>query len=126
MKKKVCFFIVLLPLLLIGCSGGSYTITIGGLTSDSNSISGQYNSFSGNYFKKVTFEQGDLIHFDYSVSTKKGILAVKLLNSSGKVIEEINKDHTILITKKDTYKIRVEGKKHQGSFYVSWQKVSKK
>ena len=118
MKKQVWFFIALLPILLIGCSGGSYVISIGGLTSHSNSISGEYRSFSGYYFKEVTFDQGDSVHFDYSVSTKKGILTVKLLNSSGQVIEEINKDITIRITKKDTYKIRVEGKKHQGSFYV--------
>jgi predicted Zn-dependent protease len=116
----------LISFILTGCSGGSYAISIGQLTSSSNSISGEYRSFSGYYFKEVTFEKGDAIHFNYSVSTKKGTFSAKLMNSSGREVNEIRNDQTIEITKTDQYKVRVEGKKHKGSFYLSWNKVVKK
>lgn len=124
MIKKGWLSIAMFSLLLMGCSGGSYSIHNGKLTSSSNTISGEYGSFSGYYFKEVKFIKGDTINFHYSISTKKGSLSARLMNSSGKVINEITTDNTITITKEDTYKIRVEGRDHQGGFNLSWSNVS--
>lgn len=123
MYKKVLIPIVLVSVLLTGCTGGSYTIRIGELSSSSHSISGEYDLFSGYYFKEVKFAKGDTVQFTYSVSTEQGSLSARLLNSSGKVIKDITSDTTVLITKSDTYKVRVDGQKHQGNFNISWSRV---
>lgn len=123
MYKKLLISIVFVSVLLIGCSGGSYTVHIGELSSSSNSISGEYDRFSGYYFKEVKFAKGDTVQLTYSVSTEQGSLSARLLNSSGKVIKDITSDTTVQITKNDTYKVRVDGQKHQGNFNISWSRA---
>lgn len=120
MKTKLFLFIVLFSILLVGCTGGSYVITTGGVESSSNSISGNYSKFSGYFYKEVKFSKGDNINFTYLISTNDGKLSAKLIDSSGDVIEKITKDTTITIPKEDMYKIQVNAKDHKGSFIISW------
>ncbi|WP_462413597.1 hypothetical protein [Neobacillus sp. Marseille-QA0830] len=117
---KTWFVILFFSIFLVGCSGGSYAIRTGELTSSTNSMSGNYTKFTGYYFREVKFAKGDEIHFDYSVLTKSGSLAATVVDSSGKKIADIHDDETINIPKEDTYKIRVNGDGHKGSFNIMW------
>lgn len=123
MKKKLWLLIALFPILLMGCSAGSYVIKTGNLSSSSDSISGEYSKFSGHYYKKVKFEEGENITFSYSASTIDGKLSANLMDSSDKVIEEITDKMVITIPKKDTYKIQVEANNHKGSFSITWDEA---
>jgi hypothetical protein len=120
MKKKLWLILALVSFFLVGCSGGSYVIKTGGISSSSDSISGDYSKFSGNYYKEVKFEEGDKVSFSYLTTTKNGNLTANLLDSSDEVIENISDNLVITIPKKDTYKIQVEAGNHKGNFMISW------
>ncbi|QVK18714.1 hypothetical protein KHQ81_03105 [Mycoplasmatota bacterium] len=120
MKKLVMTFMLMISLLIIsGCSGGSYKITVGNLDTTSNSIQGSYKTFDGNYFKTVKLEEGDVIHFHFRETTKKGTIKAKLLLND-KVITMIEDDSEVTIDKKGSYKVKVYADNHGGTFTVSW------
>ena len=129
MKRKLLIAIPYLILiitaiifLISSCSGGSYRITIGHINSDSNSIEGSYNSFSGSYYRKIKLTEGDEIIINFKKQTKKGSLDAELISPEGNKIEIANesKNQSIIIKKSGTYKITVIGDGHEGNFIITW------
>ena len=124
MVKKfglLIFLIVFILLSLVGCTGGSYVITIGEIDSSKNHMSGDYKSFSGYYYKKVTLDNGESLTLTLLVETEKGELIAKVIDSDGNTVETLNTGDTVNLDQPDKYKFQVEGIKHKGSFTLSWE-----
>ena len=84
-------------------------------------MSGNYNSFSGYYFKKVKIKDGETLTVTFSVITEKGTLIAKVIDSDGKTIKTLNTGETVNINQPGQFKLQVEGEKHKGSFTLSWK-----
>ena len=124
MVKKfglLIFLTVLILLSLVGCTGGSYVITIGEIDSSKNHMSGDYNSFSGYYYKKVNLDDGESLSLTLSGVTENGELDAKVIDSDGNTVETLNIGDTANLDQPGDYKFQIEGKKHKGSFTLSWK-----
>jgi hypothetical protein len=123
MEKKLGLLLLTLFMFinLAGCSGGSYRITIGDIDSTKNNISGEYNSFSGHYFKNVTLSNGKALALKFVAETKKGELDAKVIDSDGNTVKTIEPGDTFDLEQPGKYKLQVEGEKHQGNFELSWE-----
>jgi hypothetical protein len=120
-RMGIFFLLGLMVLGLVGCSGGTYSIVSGSIQSSNNGLSGSYSSFSGHYYKKVKLEEGKTMRVSFTAETEKGSLAAKVIDSSGKTVETLKTGDTVKVNKPDQYKLQVEGKKHKGSFILSWK-----
>lgn len=123
MKKVTWLIAGLLSLLVTACSGGSYSILVGGLDSTPHSISGSYSSFSGHYFRTEKFTQGEHVLFQLASHTEGGSLTAELLTSSGQVVSTLTGERTIVIPQTNTYRIQVQGDHHHGDFMLTWSEV---
>lgn len=115
------FVTIFLSVNLVGCTGGSYSITIGGIDATKNNMSGEYQSFSGYYFKEVYLEKGKELTLGFLAETEKGNLVAKVIDSEGKIVKTLNPDDTANVIQSGEYKLQVEGEKHQGNFTLSWK-----
>ncbi|WP_084780324.1 hypothetical protein [Bacillus massilinigeriensis] len=121
-KKLMPFLLVIvMSFSLFGCSGGSYRITIGEIEAFNNKIYGEYNSFTGHYFKKIKVKDGETLRATFSADTKKGKIHAKVIDSNGKTIQFLESGETLKLKEPDKYKMQVEGKKHKGEFTLSWE-----
>ncbi|QVK20948.1 hypothetical protein KHQ82_01025 [Mycoplasmatota bacterium] len=122
-KRKTAIILMVILLLLTGCSGGSYKITIGEIDFNKDGVSGAYKEFNGYQFTSIKLEEGDTISFNLEVTTEEGNFTVKILDSEGDIILSINSDEhskDLLIEHTGTYRIQVEGDKHEGEFDLVW------
>ncbi|MGG0720552.1 hypothetical protein ABE096_23680 [Robertmurraya massiliosenegalensis] len=120
-KVGVLFLMVLLLSNLVACSGGTYVISIGEVESTNNSIIGEYDSFSGEYFKKVNIANGESYTITFSVRTEKGELIAKVINSDGETLKTLKDGDSFTLNHSGSYKLQVEGEKHRGNFTLSWE-----
>ncbi|MDQ0155474.1 hypothetical protein [Robertmurraya andreesenii] len=120
-KMGLLFLSVLMSLYLVGCTGGSYVITIGEINSTKNSLSGEYNQFSGHYYAKVKLDNQETLVLNFSAETKKGELIARVIDSDGKTIKTLKPGDTVELNQSGQYKLQIEGEKHQGSFTMSWE-----
>lgn len=111
---------ILLVTALVACSGGSYTITVGNIDSKETDISGEYNSFTGHYFKKLKVGDGEKLTLTYKVSTDKGELVAKVIDKKGNTIKTFENGESFSLNEPGEYKLQVEGNEHKGSFSLSW------
>ncbi len=121
LNKLWTLVFVLLLAILAGCTGGSYGITVGGVDASKNEISGEYNRFSGHYFKKVTIADGEALTATFKATTENGELAAKVLDADGQTYKTIKSGDSVKISQPGKYKMQVEGKKHKGRFVLSWK-----
>ncbi|WP_394236492.1 hypothetical protein [Niallia oryzisoli] len=121
MMKRLGALLLLMLVLLVGCSGGSYTITIGEINAFENRITGEYNQFSGEFFKNVTVGDSEVIEVTLTAHTEAGEIKAIVLDSDGKEVSTLNPGDTIQIQEAGEYKLQVEGKKHKGSVLLSWE-----
>lgn len=122
--KKKCAFVSLaffLIFLLTGCSGGSYVISVGEIEAKKDCIKGDYHSFSGKFFKKVTVDDGETLSVHFHAETEQGTLIAKIIDSNGKTIQTLVPDHSFRLKKPGKYKFQVEGEKHKGNFNLAWK-----
>ena len=122
-KNKISIIILACTLFIFtGCSYGSYSILKGDISSGSNGIEGKYKRFTGVYEKKVKLKEGESIEFTSSVNTTGGEVFISLIDSKDQVISELKDDETVKVNKADIYRVKIEGKKHDGDFKVSFNK----
>ena len=123
MKKKFVILVILLIfiLLLNGCSGGRHIFVFGGIQPGENSLNGEYRRFYGHYFKRVQFNENDIVKFNFNQDTKRGNIEASLINSDGEEIDFIKDEKDFQIEENDNYKIQVNGSGHRGSFKLEWQ-----
>lgn len=108
--------------LLVGCSSGSYRILVGDINSSGNSISGSYKKFTGYTYTKKKLQKGDKVVLQFhSTSENDGSVTARLLDGDGDTVVEMDKpSRQVVIGDSGTYKFRVDGKGHSGSFNFSW------
>jgi hypothetical protein len=123
MLKKLGLYLVFVVFFinLVGCSGGSYRISVGSIKSTGNELSGTYHSFSGHYFKQVKIGDGESLHIHFSVNTEKGNLVAKVIDEDGNTVKTLLDGDITMIDKPGNYKLQVEGKNHKGGFILSWK-----
>lgn len=119
MKKLGTLFLLLLLVAFAGCSGGSYTITVGEIDSFEHEITGEYSRFSGKYYKEVTVEPGEVLEITLTTRTEKGELKAVVLDSEEKVISTLIQEDSVQIRDPGEYKLQIEGKKHKSDFTLS-------
>ena len=124
-NKIIC--ILSLSISILGCNaGGTYSpVKLQNADSGDSYMEMKYKSFDGYRYKKIQASKGEKLNLNIDVNTQKGKLKVLVLNKNNKKIysitnpeEEVNKD--IEIDKDGKYTIKIEGKKHDGSFCVKW------
>ena len=121
-KLGIFSLLVLLILSLAACSGGSSKITVGEIKPSENSLTGEYHSFSGYYFKKVKLKEGETLKIKFSAETEQGNLIAKVIDSEGETIKTLNPEDSVTLSQSGKYKFQVEGEKHKGNFTLSWKK----
>lgn len=125
LKKMLVIFLVTIVILIAGCSGGNYTITIGEVDFKKDSASGSYERFNGYKYKDIKLEEGNIINLNLNVITEEGCLEVKVLdkeNNEMLIMDSytVEQEQQLFIEKTGKYKIRVEGDKHKGEFLLEW------
>ena len=127
-NKKIMLLaiLVLSMVILVGCSGGSYLITIGDIDTTGNSITGSYEKFDGHYFKKVKLEEGQNLKVKFYTVTEEGSIAAQVEDPSGEVILQLEgqddaQEKEIAINRTGTYSMKVTADKHKGSFQLNWE-----
>lgn len=123
MMKKIALTSVLSIIvisLLVGCSGGSYLLLLGGIDKTDTSLSGDYSEFDGHYYITRTFEKGDKVTFAFTEDTEEGTIKAQLVNEAEDITEVIHNQTEITINKTQNYKIKVIGNDHKGQFNLQW------
>ncbi|WP_079710335.1 hypothetical protein [Paraliobacillus ryukyuensis] len=121
---KQCWLLlvtVMIAFFLMGCTGGSYAITVGEIDTSQNSLSGEYQSFTGNYYRSVELDNDAILSLSFDVVTNKGELSAKVIQANGETIKTINPNEQVEIDEPGKYKLMIEGKEHQGSFLLEWE-----
>lgn len=123
MRNRVALLALTLFMLFVtvGCSGGSYSISVGEIDSNKSSITGEYQNFSGFYYQTVKLSEGETIHFQYASTTEGGSLQAKLFDPQGNELISIEDETVFVVTEAGKYKVQVEGTQHQGLFQLIWQ-----
>ena len=124
-QRKYFILVILSLVFLVGCEGGSYKVIMGEVDARENSIIGEYNKFSGNYYKRIKLNRNDEIFVKFEKETKEGSLRVNLTNSDGEEIFSMNgldkvNEKRFIIKKDGYYKMRVIADDHKGSFDLQW------
>jgi len=124
MKKKIgmliTFLVFIFILLLSGCSGGRHIFVFGGIQQGDNNLNGEYRFFNGHYFKRVQFNENDIVKFSFNHDTISGNIEASLINSFGEKIYIIKDKKDFKIERKGNYKIQVNGNRHRGRFKFEW------
>jgi len=116
--------LLLVLVILAGCSGGSYAIRSGRIDVFNDSIEGAYKSFSGYFYKEIKLEKGEIIRFCLDESTSCGRISFKIENPDGKIIADIGSDLIWEVPKEGKYRIYAQGDKHGGEFCLTWVDMS--
>lgn len=112
--------------LLASCEGGSYTIINGDVDARTHSISGEYQEFSGTYFRKVRFDKHNTVMFELQTATEEGSLEARVLLPDDRILLELKgsgqtSEKHIEAPESGVYTIVAEGDGHRGSFSLRWQ-----
>ncbi|KNF08669.1 hypothetical protein CLPU_6c01550 [Gottschalkia purinilytica] len=115
------FFIALGPLVI------GNEITLLSIKSNVfNCLKGKHMYFLGSRSKNIKFSEDKEITFNIDAETKKGDITISLLDSNeNKIFETKNPSKTeiktIKVEKGSNYIIKIDGRKHRGSYKVSWK-----
>ena len=125
-SKRFWYVTLIIGIVLMGCSGGSYKIIKGNIRQSRNTIKGSYQSFSGDFFKAVRLNKGQTITLKSMSTTEEGSLFLVVVDPYGNSMFEISlqddpKERKIGIDQTGRYKIKVVGEDHRGSFTITWQ-----
>lgn len=123
LRKIRILFIVVLILLISGCTSGGYSMRNGNIEFYKQEISGSYDNFNGHKEKRYRFKEGTTISFSSDFSTENGSLLITVKNKSNDTIIYQTHDSdsgTVKIDESGNYTIRIEGENHKGHFNLSW------
>lgn len=118
-------FLVLMAaclILLSGCSGGSYKISVGEIRQSNNRIWGTYRRFTGHYYTTLNLHRNDVVHVNYRFKSEdKGTISARIVEPDGATLKTIDSPRDeITIKKNGTHKLIVEGDRHRGGFVLNW------
>lgn len=128
---KKCNFkilIILLILLVVGCSRGSHVVVKGSEINTPTKMSMDYYRFTGYKQTNINVKEGKTVDVTIDIVTDEGTLDAYIAKSNdknncayeGKDIPTSN--FTVRLSEKGRYTIRIDAKKHSGSYSITWQK----
>lgn len=133
MKKSTILFssvIVIVMLLLSGCTTGSYSVKNGNENNTTTKMSMSHDSFNGHKQTKITVKKDNPIEVMVNFTTESGTISAYISNDKGDDTENYiyegndiqTSSFTVNLTEAGTYIIRVDGADHSGSYSFSWGK----
>ncbi|MBN2853478.1 MAG: hypothetical protein JXQ23_12150 [Clostridia bacterium] len=123
MKKLITILLISLCISsLVACTGGSYLLVKGGFSSSDSRLEGQYSTFTGDYYRKVTLTEGDSLTFSFLQNTIEGSLTATVNDKNKNVVFDITDGAAFKVEKTGQYRITVHGEKHNGNFIITWDK----
>ena len=108
---------------IASCSGGSYSISGGHIHSTTSGISASYRAFNGFYNQRFRLDaEADLL-VSFVAVTESGSLVAVVRDSEGNELAtlEPGQERVLENLPPGTYRARVEGHSHSGSFVLGWR-----
>ena len=122
MKKNITILIVIIIILISGCTTGSYSTFNSKEFNDGTSFSMEYSKFNGNKSRTVKTEKET--EFSVNISTESGQIDMTIEDKSGNVFYEGNNiptsNFTVTVKELGEYIITILGHDHKGSYKVTW------
>ncbi len=127
-KKYILLIIVSTIFLLSGCTYGSFTALKAVEKNAPSVMSMSYERFSGYKATSIKVKEGSPADVNVVIVSKKGKLDMTITDEKGHSVYE-GKDiptssFSVKIHESGEYKIKVSGKKHSGSYKITWGKAS--
>ncbi|WP_070120946.1 hypothetical protein [Bacillus marinisedimentorum] len=69
----------------------------------------------------MTIDDGEALTVTFKAKTEEGDLIAKVLDGEGQTYKTIKPEDSVKLSRPGKYKMQVEGKKHKGSFTLSWE-----
>jgi len=126
MKKKIFLGVISIMIIVIfvGCTTGSGTAILMNENNSSNRMSASYSKFSGYKKTSITLKDGDEKSVNVNIVTEKGDISLKITNEDGESFYQGDKmdtsSFTVDLDKEGEYTIRIDAKKHSGSYDINW------
>lgn len=123
---KRLFLIVVLGLILAGCSTSSYRQNMAG-TNWGNEMKYTYTTFDGLETSRLSASSGQTIELDYTCEVTKGKLSLQVTDPDDKVVWQVELSENeiaeadIPVATTGTYKLEVRGQQSGGMFDIAWQ-----
>ncbi len=127
-KKYILLIIVSTIFLLSGCTYGSFSTLKSVEKNTFSMMSMSYEKFNGYKATSIKVKEGNPMDVNVAIVSKKGKLDMTITDEKGHSVYE-GKDITtssfsVKIHESGEYKIKVSGKKHSGSYKITWGKAS--
>lgn len=127
-KKYILLIIVSTIFLLSACTYGSFSTLKSVEKNTFSMMSMSYEKFNGYKATSIKVKKGNPMDVNVDIVSKKGKLDMSITDEKGHSIYE-GKDiptssFTVKIHESGDYKIKVSGKKHYGSYKITWGKAS--
>ena len=130
------FPLLLLGMILLfvfGCKGSdSSSVRIGFVGSNySNHMDYEFSTFTGTESNKFKAQKGDLIRPTYNVTLTKGKITIELISPTKELVwkKDIQQNEQgmteLVLEESGWYNFLATGKTAGGSFYLSWDVISK-
>jgi len=134
--RRGIFALLLLGMILLfvfGCKGSdSSSVRIGFVGSNySNHMDYEFSTFTGTESNKFKAQKGDLIKPTYDVTLTKGKITIELISPTKELVwkKDIQQNEQgmteFVLEESGWYTFLVTGKAAGGSFYLSWDVISK-
>ncbi len=124
MKKFAIVLAVIFIAVFSGCTVGSGTALMMQETNTASRMSAEYKKFSGYKKTTVKLSQDEEKEVSVSIVTEKGKIDLEIVHEDGEVAYEGNDlettDFTVTLNKSGKYTVRVDTKKHVGSYDINW------
>ncbi len=126
-KVAVVLCMLLVAVLLVSCTYGSYVTKKSVKQFGSNSMYMRYESFSGQLYRKFKLNQGEKLPLFISTKTESGNLMIELIDEYDTVFVSYDTEYDqtkrteFVAEEKGVYRLRIKGE-HSGSFDITWQK----
>lgn len=125
--KKVKFLCIVTLLLFIisGCTSGSYTVINSSELNTPTKMSMSYEKFSGYKQTHIKVKNGETVQVKVHIVSESGSIDAYIAKDNGTKYYEGNdiktSSFTVKLTEEGTYTVRVDAKKHSGSYSFSWE-----
>jgi len=124
--KNMLIISILICLLIIsvGCTIGGGSAKKMSEKNNSHQMSAEYTDFSGYRKTKVKLSQDEEKVINVNIVNEKGDISLKITDKDGGIFYQGDKmgtsNFTLTLNKEGEYTMRIDTKKHSGSYDISW------
>jgi len=119
-----CVLAIIISIICAGCTTGSGSALLMNENNSGNRMSASYERFSG--YKKTTIElkSGETKDVSVNITSEKGEISLKITHEDGTVAYQGDdmetSDFVVTLDKEGKYTVRIDAKKHNGSYDINW------